>query len=82
MGALGTSSVNLDSEGHFIIAQQRREKIFFDEGASCLCFVGVEGTCIFSRGYHSADRPIKLSGSHRTQTQTSEVRLAARSNGH
>ena len=24
---------------------------FFDEGASCLCFVGVEGTCIFSRGY-------------------------------
>ena len=31
---------------------------------------------------HSADRPIKLSGSHRTQTQTSEVRLAARSNGH
>ena len=31
---------------------------------------------------HSADRPIKLSGSHRTQTQISEVRLAARSNGH
>ena len=26
-------------------------KIFFDEGASCLCFVGVEGTCIFSRRY-------------------------------
>ena len=22
-------------------------KIIFDEGASCLCFVGVEGTCIF-----------------------------------
>ena len=51
MGALGTSSVNLDSEGHFIVARYRREKIFFDEGASCLCFVGVEGTCIFSRGY-------------------------------
>ena len=51
MGALGTSSANLDSEGHFIVAQECREKIFFDEGASCLCFVGVEGTCIFSRGY-------------------------------
>ena len=25
-------------------------KIFFDEGASCLCFVGVEGTCIFHEG--------------------------------
>ena len=33
-------------------------------------------------GQHSADRPIKLSGSRRAQTQTSEVRLAARSNGH
>ena len=31
---------------------------------------------------HSADRSIKLSGSHRTQTQTSEVRWAARSSGH
>ena len=31
---------------------------------------------------HSADRPIKLSGSHRTQTQTSEVRWTARSSGH
>ena len=28
-----------------------RKNFFFDEGASCLCFVGVEGTCIFSRGY-------------------------------
>ena len=26
-----------------------RKKI--DKGASCLCFVGVEGTCLFSRGY-------------------------------
>ena len=26
-------------------------KNIFDEGASCLCFAGVEGTCIFSRGY-------------------------------
>ena len=51
MDALGISSVNLDSEGHFLVAQKRREEIFFDEGASCLCFVGVEGTCIFSRGY-------------------------------
>ena len=31
---------------------------------------------------HSADRSIKLSGSHRTQTQTSEVRWTARSSGH
>ena len=31
---------------------------------------------------HSADRSIKLSGSHRTQTQTSEVGLVARSSGH
>ena len=31
---------------------------------------------------HSSDRSIKLSGSHRTQTQTSEVMWAARSSGH
>ena len=31
---------------------------------------------------HSADRSIKLSGSHRTQIQTSEVRRTARSSGH
>ena len=31
---------------------------------------------------HSADRSIKLSGSHRTQTQTSKVRWTARSSGH
>ena len=31
---------------------------------------------------HSADRSIKLSGSHRTHTQTSEVRWTVRSSGH
>ena len=51
METLGISSVNFDSEGHILVAQKRQEEIFFDEGDSCLCFVGVEGTCIYSRGY-------------------------------
>ena len=51
------------------------------------CVHGCELLCIVSSMLvisciHSADRSIKLSGSHRTRTQPSEVRWAARSSGH
>ena len=39
-------------------------------------------TMLYPFLYHSADSSIKLSGNHRTQTQTSEVRWAARFSGH
>ena len=39
-------------------------------------------TTVPARHQHSAERSIKLSGSHRTQTQTNEVRWTARSSGH
>ena len=44
--------------------------------------LAVNGCVYWKYMLHSADRSIKLSGTRRTQTQTSEVRWAARSSGH
>ena len=75
----------------------RRHRTHYDVTVMSLCYLRVKSSCaangISRENYinamvdgtlipHSADRPIKLSGSHRTQTQTSEVRFTARSNGH